>query len=49
LGLLANVSYWSSTEDGASRAWGFNSYNGYWANSGSDKDVVFQVRACLAF
>ena len=49
LGLLANVSYWSSTEDGAYRAWGFNSYNGYWANSGSGKGVVFQVRACLAF
>lgn len=50
LGLVANVSYWSSTEDGASSAWGFNSYNGYWANSGSGKGAVtIRVRACLAF
>lgn len=50
LGLLANVSYWSSTEDGAYRAWGFNSYNGYWADSGSGKGAVtIRVRACLAF
>lgn len=35
---------------GASRAWGFNSYNGYWANSGSGKDAgTIRVRACLAF
>ena len=50
LGLLANASYWSSTEDGASSAWGFGSYNGYWANSGSGKDAgTIRVRACLAF
>lgn len=50
LGLVANVSYWSSTEDGASSAWGFNSYNGFWANSGSGKDAgTIRVRACLAF
>ena len=50
LGLVANVSYWSSTEDGASSAWGFGSNDGYWANSGSGKDAVtIRVRACLAF
>lgn len=50
LGLVANVSYWSSTEDGASSAWGFGSNNGYWANSGSGKGAVtIRVRACLAF
>lgn len=50
LGLLANVSYWSSTEDDASHAWGFGSNDGYWANSGSGKDAVtIRVRACLAF
>lgn len=50
LGLVANVSYWSSTEDGASSAWGFGSNDGYWANSGSGKGAVtIRVRACLAF
>ena len=50
LGLVANVSYWSSTEDGASSAWGFGSNDGYWATSGSGKGAVtIRVRACLAF
>ena len=50
LGLVANVSYWSSTEDDASHAWGFGSNNGYWANSGSGKGAsTIRVRACLAF
>ena len=45
---LQNDRYWSSTEYGAGRAWGFNSANGNWGNYPKDTPAR-PVRACLAF
>ena len=42
------VAYWSSTEDGSDRAWGYYPYSGGgWYND--YKDYSGKVRACLAF
>ena len=47
LGLEEYEYYWSSTERSDSKAFYFNSNTGGWANN--YKDLVYYVRACLAF
>ena len=47
LGLEEYEHYWSSTERSDSKAFYFNSNTGGWANN--YKDLVYYVRACLAF
>ncbi len=47
LGLTGNTNYWSSTENSADKTWLFKSSNGSWSNR--SKDLVYPVRACLAF
>ena len=44
---LQSGNYWSSTEDGANRAWCFRSDDGYWGRGRKVNDYL--VRSCLAF